>query len=634
MNYKQNRTTEADMPLLTEVFIGFDDETPPDSSYKKINMDCNKGAGGVYVWVYFKRALTDNPITDICFVTGDSKDISAPDGYSKIDKDLNAGAGGKYIFLCYTRQGKNLPIVSLSAISDNNSSVRPASNTRYLRINQDLNQGANGDYIYLCYLPYYAAEFKITNELPHWAATARYHKGDENGDSTMSFAMPTLSDNVKALGYDVWLDLNEEVTLQESGKNTKTDELKVRDGVVVTGRRHVGDENGNTTYTLARVMVRKQLSEGDYCDLPCRTKDTKEIESKHESNANLISMPGYAIVGRKHSGDENGSTNTTFGRFYFEDIMDGRTATYDLIFKGSYQSEKRKESESDFYVDTFDHKNIFTPYCARTSISSRLDHTWVNPNTKKNDEPDFFVCRGGHAKDVKFGDFPVGEEAYAVMDSIRNMDFDRSKENSGSSSGGEDWIGVRYLVDGVCHQMANRFLQPTGKTISESGGRPKGYGVSCTAYGKHGSFYSQWLEQVYKPAASGKKVESAFASVYDEEAETDLLIRETADRMGHLFSDYPKDQVARAQRKWMAVKTQLLWKYGMLTEKNESVHPRALEVETITAMVKDFNEAIDTLQKEIRLALGVEKFKVFNGGEDIIYTLIDLDIAKDFYGSR
>ena len=43
------------------------------------------------------------PITDLCVITGKSKDIQAPVGYTKVEGDLNQGTGGSCVFLCAKR---------------------------------------------------------------------------------------------------------------------------------------------------------------------------------------------------------------------------------------------------------------------------------------------------------------------------------------------------------------------------------------------------------------------------------------------------------------------------------------------------------------------------------------------------
>ena len=55
--------------------------------------------------------------------------------------------------------------------------------------------------------------------------------------------------------------------------------------------------------------------------------------------------------------------------------------------------------------------------------------------------------------------------------------------------------GIRYAITGVCHQMANRILYPSGRTVS----RARRYLWSCFMYGTYGKdpltgcFYSPVL---------------------------------------------------------------------------------------------------------------------------------------------
>jgi len=135
--------------------------------YYKLGMDCNAGAGGDYIAIYYALGLDDGsasklPINSIKF-QNHSVGESIPQGYVKAsDIDLNKGAGSDYIYLCFKRDTAD-PIRGLKLHDEDNGSdifskdvktgavfydiMRQSNNN----IKQDLNQGAGGHYIFMSY---------------------------------------------------------------------------------------------------------------------------------------------------------------------------------------------------------------------------------------------------------------------------------------------------------------------------------------------------------------------------------------------------------------------------------------------------------------------------------------------------
>lgn len=129
--------------------------------FTRINQDLNQSVGGDYIYLCYREAYTVGPfITDITFVAGDSPDVPAPAGYTRIGVDLNKGAGGKYIYLCYRRGDGPAIMAPLKFIVTDQTmpaitavplpaAGQPATG-QYSMIPQDLNEGSGGRYIYLC----------------------------------------------------------------------------------------------------------------------------------------------------------------------------------------------------------------------------------------------------------------------------------------------------------------------------------------------------------------------------------------------------------------------------------------------------------------------------------------------------
>ena len=90
-------------------------------------------------------ATAQECISEVTVVYGGSSGIPAPYGYTKIDVDLNRGAGGDYIYVCY-KKGMGAPITGLAVTLNNNP---PPEDAAYNRVNVDLNRGAGGDFIWL-----------------------------------------------------------------------------------------------------------------------------------------------------------------------------------------------------------------------------------------------------------------------------------------------------------------------------------------------------------------------------------------------------------------------------------------------------------------------------------------------------
>lgn len=87
------------------------------------------------------------------------------------------------------------------------------------------------------------------------------------------------------------------------------------DNMVMVGRRHSGDENGVTTCLYASLKAIN--SSGTKVSGEIKVIDTSWSEWIKESSSNFIAPNGYVIVGRQHLGDENGNTRYKIGRITF-----------------------------------------------------------------------------------------------------------------------------------------------------------------------------------------------------------------------------------------------------------------------------------------------------------------------------
>eukprot|EP01052_Picozoa_sp_SAG31_P009634 SAG31_NODE_510_length_14725_cov_2.829482_14_plen_189_part_00 len=142
--------------MLLDIIVLYSDEgyVEPPPGYWKVPYDLNKGALGGFVYFATKTcnrsdpALEMNgpqglgtPITDLCIITGTTKDIAAPVGYTKVEGDLNKGTGGNCVFLCYHRGQLAEPIAELYVMGGRSSeSLNPMPG--YAKIDADLSSGS------------------------------------------------------------------------------------------------------------------------------------------------------------------------------------------------------------------------------------------------------------------------------------------------------------------------------------------------------------------------------------------------------------------------------------------------------------------------------------------------------------
>ncbi|MEU7004413.1 hypothetical protein [Nonomuraea sp. NPDC046570] len=104
---------------------------------------------------------------------------------------------------------------------------------------------------------------------------------------------------------------------------------------VLTGRSHHGDENADTTYTCSWIFVNDEQVQVSIGDWSLRYK---------ESNSSYSSPPNQALVGRQHIFDENGWT------WYRSASLSWRGQTVrviDPVWTGNL-----KESNHNYQTDT------------------------------------------------------------------------------------------------------------------------------------------------------------------------------------------------------------------------------------------------------------------------------------------
>jgi len=164
------------------VLVGKDAQAPPN--YTKIPYDLNRNARGNFLWLCYKRtlnAIKEECITGLDVLIGKHAEPTPESEYKKIDVDLNRGTHegrprSNYIWLVY-KKGGGVPIKDIIVL---NQGFPPDGYTIIKGRDKDLNRGAGGDTLYLAYLP--GEEDTISNwgELPEGIDFELFNKVREN----------------------------------------------------------------------------------------------------------------------------------------------------------------------------------------------------------------------------------------------------------------------------------------------------------------------------------------------------------------------------------------------------------------------------------------------------------------------
>ncbi|KAM9339584.1 uncharacterized protein ABDE67_017228 [Symphorus nematophorus] len=126
-----------------------DEQMLQSQGFMKIDADLNKGAGGKYIYLWYKHgsaAITRLQVTFNEEMAGGL--ITA--GYTKIPKDLNSGAGGDDIYLWYFRGQTeyDIPIVGIDVTTKAEDEAQKF-HSGWEKLACDLNRKAGGNWIHI-----------------------------------------------------------------------------------------------------------------------------------------------------------------------------------------------------------------------------------------------------------------------------------------------------------------------------------------------------------------------------------------------------------------------------------------------------------------------------------------------------
>ena len=144
----------ADIDPITSIIIVHGQPVEPTApeTYTVVNVNLNSNAGGAYIYLAYSRSsIHGDPITGLqVFAEYQSNTFPGQPGFIRVNNDLSEGAGGKYVFAFYKKNQANHPIYHVDVLAGSSSRTYPSDDT-WVRINQDTNERAGGSYVYICY---------------------------------------------------------------------------------------------------------------------------------------------------------------------------------------------------------------------------------------------------------------------------------------------------------------------------------------------------------------------------------------------------------------------------------------------------------------------------------------------------
>lgn len=172
-----------------------------------------------------------------------------------------------------------------------------------------------------------------------------------------------MADNDKAvlIGYVLIDQLQDNGTegIVESGKsvrhfNNGTSSYEAKNGCVIVGRKHAGDENGLTYYLTGK----PKIFDVDLCNEVHEARiavlDRYNSDSFKQSNLNFTCEGNNVIVGRTHTGDENGFTTFVYAELAVQEVKPTGEYSYSigvvepkkpLLFEESIKIAKESNGE-------------------------------------------------------------------------------------------------------------------------------------------------------------------------------------------------------------------------------------------------------------------------------------------------
>lgn len=138
------------MQFITALEVIEGENTAAPVGFTKINVDLNRGAGGKYIYLCYKKEESDTGIVDVRIIEVEERGIPAE--YTKCELDVNAGTHGGYLYVSYrvggVEESSKFGYTDID-VKDNGGDEMHYPDMGWCLNSTDLNKGAGGDYIYL-----------------------------------------------------------------------------------------------------------------------------------------------------------------------------------------------------------------------------------------------------------------------------------------------------------------------------------------------------------------------------------------------------------------------------------------------------------------------------------------------------
>lgn len=149
----------------------------------------------------------------------------------------------------------------------------------------------------------------------------RYHSGDENEPTTYRYGQLAFLEDTDAENYEIIMGEAKWSAMQKESAS----DFRCESGHVIIGRKHAGDENGQTQYLTCSVNVKpKRVDKKPYecAHIDEQRKPCKESEGTWAEYTKTVdgTVVHYPMIARAHSGDENGDTVTSFAKLYVPNV--------------------------------------------------------------------------------------------------------------------------------------------------------------------------------------------------------------------------------------------------------------------------------------------------------------------------
>ena len=267
------------------------------------------------------------------------------------------------------------------------------------------------------------------------------------------------------------------------------------------------------------------------------------------------------------------------------------------------------------------HKGIHTItayglYAVIKALEGKADHTYVIGVDKKTGHQLVWNCGGAYEGGRQL---TTGEADGMTCDCI-SLRMEDIKLAGGMA-------GIRYGIDGVCHQAANRIMYPAGLVVNKA----NGWKLSSKMYGRLG------LRAIDgKGKALWEKILKRCMGV-TAEIPTEHLLSETPDPINEHLIELEHDLLEETGIRFSTAQSKDLSSEFLMFQESQQRLGSEIGKGNITGVsfAMDMNNAISKYVANVsKIASGPVQEKLFGQKEDTPIYLINPDIAEQIYSQE